>query len=308
MSNDRSQPDGVTAIDSLIERAGRTHVIPHREDQSLLDLLREPRVFRRATELLRSKNKEERHRSILCLERIGYVLKDQQTAEVLLQHADRTKDKLEVMTTLDALKNCTPPQPLAAEPLVRLARRPEWQAWHAAVQCLHLAPAGEVEHALLERLDSDADGLVYVARELRFMSSTQSIKALEDLLGSSTLDVRCVALDSLGERLGAGVLPFARRFATGLFQDQWWAAKWIARFGTSEDVPFFAKRAKTLTTGGRRTIEPPEVATLVPFLSRHSEQPDARRALDLLGSRADRLPDNERRWLELHARDLLRSS
>jgi len=70
-----------------------------------------------------------------------------------------------------------------------------------------------VEHALLERLDSDAYGLVYVARELRFMSSTQSIKALEDLLGSSTLDVRCVALDSLGERLGAGVLPFARRFS-----------------------------------------------------------------------------------------------
>src|SRR6266567_3376316 len=143
MSNDRSQPDDVAAIDSLIERAGRTHVIPPREDQSLLDLLREPRVFRRATELLRSKNQEERHRAILCLERIGYVLEDQQTAEVLLQHADRTKDKLEVMTTLDALKNCTPPEPLAAEPLVRLARRPEWQVWHTAVQCLHLAPAGE---------------------------------------------------------------------------------------------------------------------------------------------------------------------
>src|SRR6266581_270399 len=139
MSNDRSQPDDVTAIDSLIERAGRTHVIPPREDQSLLDLLREPRVFRRATELLRSKNKEERHRAILCLERIGYVLKDQQTAEVLLQHADRTKDKLEVMTTLDALKNCTPPEPLAAEPLMRLVRRPEWQVWHTAVQCLQLA-------------------------------------------------------------------------------------------------------------------------------------------------------------------------
>src|SRR5712691_4919659 len=213
MSNDRSQPDDLTAIDSLIERAGRTHVIPPREDQSLLDLMREPRVFRRATELLRSKNKEERHRAILCLERIGYVLEDQQTAEVLLQHADRTKDQLEVMTTLDALKNCTPPEPLAAEPLVRLARRPEWQVWHTAVQCLHLAPAGEVEHALLERLDSDAYGLVYVARELRFMSSTQSIRALEDLLGSSTLDVRCFALDSLGERLGAGVLPFARRFS-----------------------------------------------------------------------------------------------
>ena len=295
-------------LDELIERAGRTHVIPPREEQSLLDLLHQPRVLRRASELLRSTSKEERTRAVLCIERIGYALKDQETAELLLQHADRTQDKLEVMTTLDALKNCTPPRPLPAEPLLRLARRPEWQVWHPAVQCLHLAPGHDVEPALLERLNSDANGLVYVARELRFMSSSRSIQALDDLLGHATLDVRCVALDSLGERLGAGVLPFARGLAAGRAQEQWWAEKWIARFGGSEDVPFVAKRAKTLTTGRRTQVEPPEVATLVPFLSRHAEQPDARAALDHLKRHADRLPDNERSWLEVHAKHLLKSS
>jgi hypothetical protein len=292
-------------LDELIERAGRTHVIPPREDESLLALLRQARVLRRAADLLRSKSKEERTRAVLCIERIGYALKDQETAELLLQHADRTQDKLEVMTTLDALKNCTPPRPLPAEPLLRLARRPEWQVWHAAVQCLHLAPGHDVETALLERLNVDANGLVYVARELRFMSSGQSIKALKDLLGNASLDVRCVALDSLGERLGDGVLPFARSLAAGRFQEQWWAEKWIARFGGSEDVPFIAKRAKMLTTRRRVQIGPPEVAILVPFLSRHAEQPDARAALEHVRKRADRLPDTERRWLEAHAKHLL---
>jgi hypothetical protein len=112
----------------------------------------------------------------------------------------------------------------------------------------------------------------------------------------------------LGERVGAGVLPFARGLAAGRSQEQWWAEKWIARFGGSEDVPFMVKRAKTLTTGRRAQVEPPEVATLVPFLSRHAEQPDARAALDRLKRRVDRLPDNERRWLEVHAKHLLTSS
>ena len=299
-------PTAPREIDQLIERAGQTHVIPPREDRALLELLRAPAVLARAAELLRSKIGEERTRAILCIERIGYALKDQETAELLMRHADTTRNKLEIMTTLDALKNCTPPRPLAAEPLLRLARRREWQVWHGAVQCLHLAAAQEVEPVLLERLTSDAIGLVLVARELRYMSSSESIKALEDLLGNPTLDVRCVALDSLGERLGAGVLPFARRFANGHFQDQWWAEKWIARFGGAEDIPFIAKRVKALTAGRRGMVEPPELATLVPFLARYSERSDATAALQHLGKRADQLPENERRWLERHAADLLK--
>lgn len=290
-------------VDDLIAKAGRTHVIPPQEDQALLERLRDPRVLERARELLGSSDGSARSEAILCIERIGYVLHDQETAELLLDHADSTKDRYEVMTTLDALKGCTPPRPLPAEPLVRLVRRPEWQVWQAAVQCLHLANPDAVEPALLERLDADAVGLAYVARELRFMRSAASIEALEKLLGHKTLDVRCIALDSLGESLGEGVVPYARRLAAGRnHQEKWWAAKWLARFGDADDAPFFASRVKALLTGKRqRQYEPPEVSYVAEFLLRNADVPEARVALETLRQRAARLPANERAWLEQHA-------
>lgn len=286
-------------LDELIQRAGRTHVIPPREDPALLERVRDPRVFARSRELLGSNNKDWRTRAILCIERIAYVQHDQESAEVLLRHATTAKDKHEVMTALEALKTCTPPKPLPAEPLVRLARRPEWQVWRPAVECLHLASANEVEPALLERLDADPDGVVYVARELRYMRSPRSIQALERLLEHKTVDVRCVALDSLGERLGPKVVRFARRLAGSTAQEQHWAEKWISRFGDVSDVPFMAKRAKALING-KEPYEPPEVSYLVPFLSRHSGLSEAQAALDFVRRRAERLPENERRWLNAH--------
>ncbi len=69
--------------------------------------------------------------AILCIERIGYVLRDQQTAELLLGHADSSKDEYEVSTALDALKGCNPPRPLPSEPLLRLARHREWLVWQS---------------------------------------------------------------------------------------------------------------------------------------------------------------------------------
>jgi HEAT repeat protein len=294
-------------VDELIAEAGRTHVIPPRENPILLERLRDPAVLARARELLGSKDESVRRRAILCIERIGYVLHDQRTAELLLHHAVNAKDKYEAMSALDALKNCTPPEPLPFEPLLRLARRREWQVWQSAVQCLHLAPADEVEMALLERLDADREGLVYVARELRYMHSPDSIRGLEELLGHESLDVRCIALDSLGERLGPGVLPYARRLAAGRQQqEKWWAEKWLARFGDAEDVSFMADRVKSLLGGRRqREHEPPEVSYVVEFLLRHEDIREARTALDAIRRRGERLPDNERRWLAAHAPQLL---
>jgi hypothetical protein len=294
-------------VDELISEAGRTHVIPPREDPALLERLRDPEVLGRARELLGSRDPSERGKAILCIERIGYVLHDQETAALLLDHAGSTKDKYEVMKTLDALKGCTPPRPLPAEPLLRLARRPQWQVWQAAVQCLHLADPDDVEPALLERLDADREGLAYVTRELRFMRSAASLEALEKLLGHESLDVRCIALDSLGERLGEGVVPHARRLAAGRHhQEKWWAQKWLARFGDADDVPFMASRVKALLSSKRqRQYDPPELSYVVDFLLRHEEVPDAKTALDLLRKRADRLPENERAWLRKHAPQVL---
>jgi HEAT repeat protein len=286
-------------LDQLIQQAGRTHVIPPREDPVLLDRVRDPRVLARSRELLRSNDKDWRTLAILCIERIAYAQHDQESAELLLQHATTAKDKYEVMTALEALKTCTPPQPLPAESLLRLARRTEWQVWHPAVECFHLAPANEVEPALLERLDADPHGVVYVAKELRYMTSARSIQALERLLEHETVDVRCVALDSLGERLGPNVVPFARELAGRTAQEQHWAEKWIARFGEVSDVPFMAKRARVLINR-KQQHEPPELSYLLPFLSRHSGVSEAQAALDFVRRRAERLPENERRWLQMH--------
>jgi hypothetical protein len=288
-------------LDRLIQQAGNTHVIPPREDPALLDKLRDPRVLARARELLSANDKDSRMRAVLCIERIAYVQRDQETAELLLHHATTARDKYEVMTTLEALKGCTPPRPLPAGPLVGLARHKQWQVWLPAVECLHLAPADRTEAALLERLDSGPDLLVAVAKELRYMTSARSLQALEQLLEHTSLDVRCVALDSLGERLGPDVLPFARRLAVGSHQDQSWAEKWIARFGDVNDIPFMAKRARVLVSAKRqRPYEPAELSYLVPFLSRQADIPEARATLDLIRAKADRLPENERRWLQMH--------
>jgi len=292
-------------IDELVAAAGKTHVIPPRENPRLLERLRDPRVLERAREHLASNDEAWRNSAILCLERIAYVLHDQETAELLLAHASAAKSKYEVARTLDALKICTPPEPLASDPLVALVRRKEWLVWQAAVRCLHLAPADEVEAALIERLDADRYGAVDVAFELRFMASPRSLQALESLLELASLDVRCVALDSLGERLGAGVLPYARRLASGRqFQEKWWAEKWLERYGTAEDVPLMADRLKKLLASQRkRDYGPPEISYLVPFLRRFSGDPDAEAALTLLAKRAERLSDGERRWLETNAPD-----
>jgi hypothetical protein len=286
-------------LDQLIQQAGRTHVIAPGKDPAVLDRLRDPRVLARARELLNANDKDWRNRAILCIERIAYAQHDQETAELLLQHATTAKDKYEVMTTLEALKGCTPPHPLTAEPLLRLARNKQWQVWLPAVECLHLAPPEQAEPALLEHLGADNNLLVSVAKELRYMTSSRSLQALEQLLEHKSVDVRCVALDSLGERLGPDVMPFTRRLAAGVHQEQWWAEKWTARFGDVNDVPFMAKRAYALVSAKRQQqYEPPELSYLLPFLSRYSNIGDARAALDLIRGKIDRLSESERRWLQ----------
>jgi hypothetical protein len=253
--------------------------------------------------LLASKDAATREDAIRALGRIGRERRDQETAELLLRHADAAKRRAETEDALAALKTLTPPRPLPPEPLLRLARRREWQVWHEAVQLLHFSTPDEVEAALLERLGEDRYGLVYVARELRFMRSPETLRALDRLLGHADLDVRCVALDSLGERLGAGVVPYARRLAGGRqHQEKRWAEKWLAHFGDAHDVPFMADRARKLLSGKRQRIhDPPELSYVVPFLERFSDAPEAQAALAALRQRSERLPENELAWLEAHA-------
>jgi hypothetical protein len=122
-------------------------------------------VLERARVLLGAKEQDARRRAILCLGRIGYARRDQESAEALLAHARTSRSKDETATAPTALSRLTPPRPLPAEPLVELVRRPECQVWSTAVQCLHLANAPDVEPALLERVDADPEVLPYVARK-----------------------------------------------------------------------------------------------------------------------------------------------
>jgi hypothetical protein len=301
--HDALATDEFDELDELVREAGETHVIPPRERPALLERLRDPAVLERARTHLDSKDESWRTRGILCLERIAYVLRDQETAELLLAYATRARSKYEASTALTALHRCTPPEPLDAGTLVELVRRREWLVWHEAVRCLHLAVPEEVEPALLERLDADRYGLGYVAFELRFMRSPRSLRALESLLDHESVDVRCTALSSLGERLGPGVLPYARRFAASRrLEDKLTAEAWLGRHGTVEDVPFLAKRLLHLLGSPRkRDYRPPELSYVVPFLLRFREEPRAAAALARLAERVDRLSQTERDWVHANA-------
>ena len=272
-------------VDELVVAAGKTHVIPPRENPQLLERLRDPRVLARARELLHSGDPAWTTSAILCLERIGYVLHDQETAELLLAHASTATD--EVATALQALRTCAPPKPLDAAPLVALARRKEWQVWHEAVRCLHLAPAAAVEDVLLERMNANRYGLAAVAFELRYFGSQNSLDALEYLLGHEAMDVRCIALDSLGERLGPGVLPYARRLAEGRqHQEKWWAERWLSEHGTAEDIDFMVARSRRAARRGSAPVS--ELSYLAKFLRRFPDEPAAAAALATLEAEAGR--------------------
>jgi hypothetical protein len=90
--------------------------------------------------------------------------------------------------------------------------------------------------------------------------------ALERLLRHSSLDVRLVSLDSLGARLGLGVVQYARRLAEGRRWEEKLAAEvWLDRFGDAQDVPFMADRLKGLASGRRRIeCDPPESPSSFP--------------------------------------------
>lgn len=170
---------------------------------------------------------------------------------------------------------------MQSAPLIALARRKEWQIWQQAIRCLHLGRFEEVEDALLERMNANRYRLADVAFELRYFRSQKSLEALEYLLGHEALDVRCIALDSLGERLGRGVLPYARRLAAGRqHQEKRWAERWLAEHGTAEDVDFMAARARRLARPGRSASVPAsEFSHLASFLRRFAHDPRAVAAL-----------------------------
>jgi hypothetical protein len=306
-------PCGLDELDGLLWQAGRTHVIPHREDPDLLERLRDPRALARAQELLASDDPHVRRWAILAIERIGFALGDQETAEALLRHAASAKaqDEVAVALALAALQRLAPPRPLPGEPLARLIRDPRWRVWHEAMRCAHLASADDVEPAVLERLDENRYGLVYVAYELRYFSSEESLRAIERLFEETPdLDVRTVAFQSLAERLGPQALPYARQLARGRqIQEKLAAEAWLSENGDTGDVPFMAARLKRLITSKRaRTYLPPEVSLLVPFLLRFRDVPEAAEALEAVRADHARLPVAERRWLEGNAPGLFQTT
>lgn len=294
----------VADLDALIEAAGVTHVIPHREDPAVLEQLRDPRVLARARELLAGRDKSRRGQAILCIERIGYVLRDHETAELLLDFAWRTKDKYERYTALLALAHCTPPAPVPSVPLLDLVRH-DRRALPAAIDCLHLARHEDVEPVLLS-LAADADPmvLVHVARALRHMRSDASLAALEGLLEHASTDVPSVALTSIASRLGPGVLPYARQCVHGPRFVQVVALRFVTEHGDATDLLTVIARLKKLP-GTRLQYEPPEVSSLVPFLLRFPEDPKAVAALRKLRDVIAKIPPNERTWIERHAPEIL---
>src|SRR5205823_14388355 len=124
-----------------------------------------------------------------------------------------------------------------------------------------------VEAAVMRRVAVKPEDQVHVAHALRHLGSKESLQALVYLLGAEKVDVRCVALDSLVERLDADALPYLREFTKRrTFEEKWWAEKWLAAYGTADDVPWMLDRLETLFKRRRkRSHSPPEVSYLIPF-------------------------------------------
>jgi hypothetical protein len=265
-------PSGLDELDGFLWQAGRHHVIAPREDAAVLEQLREPRMLERARELL---GKEEW--AIIALERIGYARRDQETAELLLDFAANAKKKDDAGTALGGLRNLSPPSPLSGQQLAGLIRHPDWHVWHEALRCVHLVPPDDVEPAVLDRLDADKYGLVYVALALRHLTSDASLNALEHVFAEAPdMDTRTVSFWSLAHRLGSGALPYAHELAGARrIEEKRAASQFLAEHGDERDIPFMAGRLKTRSTKWL----PPEESWVVPFLRRFESVPEVATAL-----------------------------
>ena len=68
--------------------------------------------------------------------------------------------------------------------------------------------------------------------------------------------------------------------------------------GTADDLPDAAAAVHRLIRSRGITYEPPRAAELINLLVRHGDDPVARKALDDLGARWERLPDGYTAWIE----------
>jgi hypothetical protein len=134
-----------------------------------------------------------------------------------------------------------------------------------------------VEPAVLERLDADKYGLVYVAHALRHLTSDASLRALEQIFGEAPdMDTRTVSFWSLAHRLGSGALSYARELAGARrIEEKRAASQFLAEHGDEQDVPFMAGRLKTRSTKWL----PPEETWIVPFVRGFESVPEAAKAL-----------------------------
>ena len=127
-------------------------------------------------------------------------------------------------------------------------------------------------------------------------------RAVESALESSDANLQAAALGVFAEHWGEEARPMWRAFLASRSAPLRQAAESvIGEHGSVEDLPEAAGHlAKLARTKSAIHMSPPRGSEIVDLLVRHAEEPVARRGLDDLSARWDRLGDDLREWLEAH--------
>jgi hypothetical protein len=155
--------------------------------------------------------------------------------------------------------------------------------------------------ALYGAVGSDEELASYALVALRRAAPSADLRAVvERALGAESGNVRAQALGLLADHWGTEARPVWREFLAARSPTVRLAAEHIlGRYGTEADLPEAATRLGQIVRAKRGAVSssPPRGAELVDLLARHRSHPAARKGLDDLSARWDRLDDDMRAWL-----------
>ncbi len=194
------------------------------------------------------------------------------------------------------------PNPLLAE----LIQRPGYLGERAIelVPMVTLAPDGDLLRILCEVSNADDARAESALTAMGSAPATDQVKrALRDALESTSTRRRAAALGGFATHWPDEARPYWNQFlesrAAPLRQT---AEVVIPRHGDREDIQKVAEHVSKLIRGKPPSVVyvPPRGSEMISMLVTHADDPDARRALDDLSARWDRLYPELRGWLEEH--------
>lgn len=178
----------------------------------------------------------------------------------------------------------------------------------------------QIAIALPAPLDADLTAVLCEAARRRGPSAIDAVRALrnaapsdevraalEKALESTDVDVRSLAIDSLGSVFGTGARSYWEAWLGSSSAPQRMAAEEVlGAYGDSADIPLAAVHlGKIIRRKSSIEWEPPRGNEIIDLLVRYRELPEAKAALADLTKRWPKLPEELQRWLREHHPDLV---